>query len=220
MTITYLNHASFKLKGKRGTVVTDPYHDNVGFAFPKTSADIVTVSHDHQDHNAIENITGTARRNKPFIINQAGEYEVGGISVFGIPTYHDDVEGSLRGKNIVFTILIDHVSVCHLGDLGHDLTQVQLESIGTVDVLLIPVGGVYTIDAKLATKIIHTLEPAVVIPMHYRTAAHNEKTFGKLASLADFAKEYGAEPQILPKLELEKSRLPEETELIALTPLI
>ncbi len=220
MTITYLNHSSFKLKGKRGSLVTDPYHNNVGFEFPKTSADIVTVSHSHQDHNAVENVVGTARRKHPFIINQAGEYEVGGISVFGVSSYHDDAQGSLRGKNIIFTILIDHISVCHLGDLGHDLTPAQVEAIGSVDVLLIPVGGVYTIDAKLATKIIHTLKPAIAIPMHYRTSEHDEKTFGKLATLADFAKEYGAEPQILPKLELEKSRLPEETELIALTPLI
>ena len=219
MTITYLGHSSFKLKGKKGTVVTDPYHEYVGFRMPSTSADIVTVSHDHQDHNAIEQISGTARRKNPFIINQAGEYEVGGISVFGVPSYHDDKQGSLRGNNIIFTTLIDHVSVCHLGDLGHDLTPALIEAIGSVDVLLIPVGGVYTIDPKLATKIIHTLEPAYAIPMHYRTPEHDNKVFGELATLEEFIKEYGAEPQILSKLEVDKLRLPEETELISLTPL-
>ena len=136
-----------------------------------------------------------------------------------MPTYHDASQGSERGSNIVFTTLIDHVSVCHLGDLGHDLTSTQLEAIGSVDVLLIPVGGVFTIDAKLASKIIHTLEPAYVIPMHYRTPAHNQTVFGQLATLDDFVKEYGTEPQVLAKLELDKTRLPEETELVTLTPL-
>ena len=218
MTISYLGHSSFKLKGKKGTLVTDPYHEYVGFKFPGTGADIVTVSHDHKDHNAVELVTGTARRKNPFVINEAGEYEVGGISVFGTLTYHDDQQGSLRGRNLVFTSLVDHVSVCHLGDLGHDLTPAQIEAIGSVDVLLVPVGGVYTIDPKLATKIIHTLEPAYAVPMHYRTPAHDAKVFGELATLADFIKEYGAEPQVLPKLELDKTRLPEETELVVLTP--
>ncbi len=220
MTITYLGHSSFKLKGKKGTLVTDPYHEYVGFKMPTTSADIITISHDHKDHNAFEQITGTARRKKPFIIKEAGEYEVGGISVFGVPTYHDDQKGSLRGPNLVFTSLIDHVSVCHLGDLGHELTPTQLEAIGSIDVLLIPVGGVYTIDPKLATKLIHTLEPAYAVPMHYRTDKHDKKVFGDLATVDDFIKEYGAEPQILGKLDLDKNNLPEETELVVLTPLV
>ena len=218
MTITYLGHSSFKLKGKKGTVVSDPYHEYVGFKMPGISADIVTISHDHKDHNAFEQILGTSRRKKSFLIQEAGEYEVGGISVFGTPAYHDDQKGSLRGQNIIFTILIDHVSVCHLGDLGHELTPSQIESIGNVDVLLIPVGGVYTIGPKQAAKLIHTLEPAYAVPMHYRTEKHEPKVFGELATLDDFLKEYGAEPRALAKLEVDKSRLPEETELVVLTP--
>ncbi len=216
MTITYLGHSAFKLKGKVGTVVTDPYEDSIGLSMSKTSADMVTVSHQHADHNAVSKISATVRRDKPFIVNQPGEYEVGGISVFGVETFHDDVVGEQRGKNIVFTILIDGVRVCHLGDLGHELTSEQIDAIGSVDVLLCPVGGVFTIDPDQAVKTLRTIEPSIVIPMHYKTDQHDAATFGNLKTLTDFCSEYGLEPQPVAKVEVTPGSLPEETELVIL----
>jgi len=216
MEITYLGHSSFKLKGNSGTVITDPFDSYIGFNLPSSSADIITVSHDHKDHNNIKPVNGTARRNKPFIVDHPGEYEVGGISVFGVKTDHDANGGVERGTNTVYSILIDNVKVCHLGDLGHELTQEQLTEIGTVDVLLCPVGGVFTIDSKTAVKTIQALEPSYVIPMHYKTSKHNTDVFGELTTLEEFLKEYGAEVTPEAKLSATKERLPEETELVVL----
>lgn len=216
MEITYYGHSTFKLKGKVGTVVTDPYDDYIGLTLPSLSADIVTVSHDHKDHNAISKAKGTARRDKPFIISQAGEYEIGDISIFGTKTFHDDSKGSERGENVVFTIMIDEITVCHLGDLGHELTQEQLSAIGAVDVVLCPVGGTFTIDPALAAKTIRSLEPSIAIPMHYKTSLHNEDVFADLKELSEFLKVFGSETQPVEKINLEKSRLPEETELVVL----
>jgi L-ascorbate metabolism protein UlaG (beta-lactamase superfamily) len=217
MEITYFNHSSFRLKGKNGTVLTDPYDDKVGFSLPNLSIDIVTTSHDHYDHNAINKVNGTARREKPFIVSNPGEYEVGGISVFGVSTYHDDSKGADRGKNTVFTVLIDDLRVTHLGDLGHELSSDQLEDIGVVDVLLCPVGGHFTIDPKAAVKIIQQIEPSYVIPMHYRSPKHGEG-FEKVATIEDFLKEYGMSPVAVLKLNVEKGKLPEETTLVVLEP--
>jgi len=217
MTITYHGHSTFKIRGKAGTVVTDPYDDYIGLTLPKMSADIVTVSHDHKDHNEIKTIVGTARRKNPFIVTDAGEYEVGGISVFGVQTFHDANGGVERGTNMVFTTLVDGMRICHLGDLGHELTPKQLEQIGSVDVLLCPVGGTFTINPELAVKTIRAIEPGIVIPMHYKTDKHNNDVFGELKTLEDFLKVYGLSPAAVPKLTLEgKSSLPEETELVVL----
>lgn len=216
MEITYHGHSCFKFKGKAGTVVTDPYHEYVGFKMPSLSADVVTVSHDHKDHNQISAITGTARKPKPFIINEAGEYEVGGISVFGVVTAHDANGGVERGQNIVFTSVLDDVKVCHLGDLGHELSNDQLNQIGSVDVLIVPVGGVFTINPALAVKTIRAIEPYIVIPMHYKTDQHAGEVFGELATLGDFMKEYGADVPPVAKLTVDRNRLPEETQLVVM----
>jgi L-ascorbate metabolism protein UlaG (beta-lactamase superfamily) len=218
MTITYHGHSTFKIKGKIGIVVTDPFDDYIGLTLPKMSADIITVSHDHKDHNAIKSLTGTSRRNNPFIVTDAGEYEVGGISVFGVQTFHDANGGVERGLNMVFTVLIDGLRICHLGDLGHELTPDQLEEIGSVDVLFCPVGGTYTIDPELAVKTIRAIEPGIVIPMHYKTAKHDQNVFGDLKTLDDFLKVYGVSPTPQAKLELAgKSSISEETELVVLS---
>lgn len=216
MDIIYYGHSCFKIKGSQGSVITDPFDAYVGFSLPAVSADLVTVSHAHPDHNAVSKISGSARREKPFVVEQAGEYEVGGISVFGVKTYHDANQGVERGQNIVFTIMIDDIRVCHLGDLGHELTPELISEIGSVDVLLCPVGGVFTMDPKLAVKTIHTLEPSIVVPMHYKTAGHEPTVFADLATLEDFLKEYGSEVKPEPKLKVEASALPEETELVVL----
>lgn len=217
MEITYYGQSAFKIKGSVGTVVTDPFEDYIGLSLPSLSADMVTVSHQHPDHNAVSKVKGTARREKPFIVDEVGEYEVAGISVFGVKSYHDDHQGAERGGNIIFTIMIDDIRVCHLGDLGHELTNDQIAQIGDIDVLLVPVGGTFTIDPDLAVKTINTLEPAIAIPMHYKTANHDEKVFGDLKPLDAFLNAYGSEATPVVSLKLDKKRLPEETELVVLS---
>lgn len=213
MLLTYHGHSTFRLKGKLGTVVTDPYHAGIGMQLPSLSADIITVSHDHADHNTVGQVSTTSRRKHPFIIQKPGEYEVGGISVFGVPTFHDASGGSERGPNTVFTILLDELRICHLGDLGHELTTTQLEAIGSVDVLLCPVGGVFTIDPKQAVKVIRSLEPSIVVPMHFRTPGHDQAVYGELATREEFMAEFGTETTPVEKLEITRATLPEETEL-------
>jgi len=216
MTITYHGHSCFKLKGKLGTITTDPFDSYIGFSPSSLSSDMVTISHDHKDHNAVGAVKGTSRRDKPFVVTHAGEYEVGGISVFGTKTFHDANGGVERGENIVFTILIDGIKICHLGDLGHELTDEQVAAIGAVDILLVPVGGVFTIDPATAVKVTRSLDPNIVIPMHFGTPEHNKEVFSELKTMEDFVKEYGSEVKPEAKLSIEASRLPEETELVTL----
>lgn len=216
MTITYLGHSAFKIKGKRGTVVTDPFDQYVGFSLPSTSADMVIISHDHPDHAARSAVSGTARREKPFIIDQPGEYEIGGISVFGVPSFHDESKGSERGKNTIFTLYLDEMRVCHLGDLGHELTADLVEQIGPVDILLCPVGGVYSLDPEKAVKVVRSLEPSIVIPMHFKTAEHDQTVFGEMQPVEAFLQAMSVEVKPEAKLDIEKSSLPEETEVVVL----
>jgi L-ascorbate metabolism protein UlaG (beta-lactamase superfamily) len=216
MIITYNGHASFKLKGKNSLVVTDPFNSSVGFEMPSSSGDVITVSHQHQDHNNTQAVKSTVRRKHPFIIDKPGKYEVGGVSVFGVKTYHDDQQGAERGINYVFTILLDGLRICHLGDLGHELTPEQVGQIGLVDILLCPIGGVYTINPKVAITVIKALEPGIVVPMHFKTPAHNQDVFGELATVQDFLNEYGVEVSTDEKLQIDRARLPEETEVVVL----
>lgn len=216
MIITYNGHSSFKLKARQGTLVTDPFDEYVGFSFPTSSADVVTVSHQHPDHNAVKNVSGTARRQKPFVIDALGEYEVEGISVFGTKTYHDSHQGVERGANFIYTIYMEDLRLCHLGDLGHAVTEELVSEIGLVDILFVPVGGVFTIDPKQAVEVIKAFEPSLVIPMHYRTPQHKPEVFGEMKTLEDFLQEYGVEVQPVDKLVVERGRLPEETEVVVL----
>ena len=209
MDISFLGHASFKLKGKRTTVVTDPYDASLGLKYPKVEADIVTITHDHPDHNAAGQVSGD-----PFVVSGPGEYEIKGAKIIGVPSFHDEKKGELRGKNTIYNIRIDELWVCHLGDLGQTaLTDEQLEEIGQVDVLLVPVGGVYTIDAAGAAKTAASLEPKVVIPMHYAEGANNLK----LEPADKFLKEMGSEKtEPLVKLSVSREKLPEELAVVLL----
>jgi L-ascorbate metabolism protein UlaG (beta-lactamase superfamily) len=218
MEIIYLGHSAFKLKGKTATLVTDPYEKKlVGFAMPKVSADIVTVSHQHEDHNAASRVGGTARRQKPYLIEAPGEYEVNGIGVFGWGSFHDASQGKDRGKNTMYSIMIDGINVCHLGDLGHTLDDDQIQGLGIVDVLLIPVGGFYTIGPDKAAEVIQQLQPTWVIPMHYKTMAHDTQAFEKVLGLEAFLKEMGEEATIeKEKLVIKAGDTREETEIVVL----
>jgi L-ascorbate metabolism protein UlaG (beta-lactamase superfamily) len=167
MKIKYLGHSAFLITSNKGVkIIADPYaksHD-LTYGEINESADIVTVSHEHFDHNNVAAVKGS-----PEVISRAGRSVVKGIEFKGVASYHDDAGGRLRGGNIIFCFGVDGVNVCHLGDLGHRLDDKQLEEIGRVDILLIPVGGVYTIDAKAAAGVCDRLKPRVVIPMHYKT---------------------------------------------------
>lgn len=217
MDITYLGHASFRLKGKKGIVVTDPFSSIVGMKYPNVTADIVTVSHDHPDHNAFEAVKPATAREKTFVVKAPGEYEISGISIFGYSSFHDDQKGEARGLNTIFSIIIDGVNIVHLGDIGHELSEEFIESLGEVHVLLCPVGGVYTIDSKKAVEIIQEIEPSYVIPMHYKTAEHDEKTFGQLQTLADFEKEYGIHSEPIKSLSVTPTTIPEQTTMVVLS---
>lgn len=218
MDITYIGHSCFKLRTSSSIVIMDPYDKSIGFDLPRLSADIVTVSHQHADHNNSKAISASSRRDKPFIIDAPGEYEIGGVSVFGIHTYHDEEQGAQRGNNTVFSVLIDDVSVVHLGDLGHSLKQSQLSELNGVDVLLCPVGGHYTLDPKKMIDLISQIEPSIIIPMHYKTEAHDRSTFEPLISLDQFIKDFGSEAKPMDKLTISPSSLPEEMELVVLSP--
>ena len=168
MEITWLGHSSFKLKGKQATLITDPCSPETGYSLGKQTADVVTVSHQHPGHSYIEGINGN-----PHIVKGPGEYEINNLLIIGISTYHDKEKGKVKGKNTIYLIEMDEVSICHLGDLGHTLTDNQVEELGNIDVLLLPVGGVSTIGATTAAEVMRQLEPRIVIPMHYQTPVLN-----------------------------------------------
>ena len=167
MKIRWFGHACFLLESQDGTkIVTDPFDGSVGYKIPMVEADIVTVSHDHYDHNYVEGVQGD-----PEIMRSPGEYTIGGISIKGVPSFHDEVKGAKRGPNIIYTFNIDGIKVCHVGDLGHLLSKSQLEEIGEIDVLMIPVGGTFTLDAEGAVASIEQFSPKITIPMHFKTPA-------------------------------------------------
>lgn len=214
MIITWLGQSAFKLQDKISsdgiTVVTDPYGKETGLKMPSFEADIVTVSHNHPDHNNVEALRGT-----PFIIDCAGEYDTKGILIEGIDSYHDEEEGKLRGGNIIYRIEIDDISIVHLGDLGHVLSNEQLEKLVGTDILMIPVGGKSTLDAKKAVEVISQIEPRIVIPMHYKVDGLAYEDFDPIEK---FIKELGIEPSREEKLKISKKDLPqEEMELVILS---
>lgn len=165
MDIDWYGHACFRIREMGVTVVTDPHPEELGYERPRIRADVVTVSHPHPGHNAIKGFRGAPR-----VLDAPGEYEIGGLFVTGVPTYHDAAEGSELGRNVAYLFDFDGLTVCHLGDLGHSLTEEEVEALGQVNVLLIPVGGVNTLSGPLAAEVVGTIEPNIVVPMHYGTA--------------------------------------------------
>lgn len=167
MNIKWYGQACFKIIAENGTrILMDPYHDMLGYKLPPLEAEIVTTSHDHGDHNNAGAIGGNFEH-----IKEAGSFSKAGIEIKGIETFHDKVSGAKRGKNIIYHFKIDGLGVCHCGDLGHLLEPWQIEAIGKTDILLLPVGGLVTLNAADAAKVMKQLNPKLVIPMHYRTKA-------------------------------------------------
>jgi L-ascorbate metabolism protein UlaG (beta-lactamase superfamily) len=180
MKIKWLGHACFMITSDAGIrIITDPYATGGDIKYGKIteSADIVAVSHDHFDHNNVAAVKG-----KPEVVREIGMAKVKGIEFKGIPSYHDEAGGRQRGNNIMFCFAVDGIRVCHLGDLGHQLSDKQVAELGRIDILLIPVGGYYTIDAKVATQVCNQLKPKVIIPMHFKT----DKCDFPIAGVDDF----------------------------------
>jgi L-ascorbate metabolism protein UlaG (beta-lactamase superfamily) len=166
MKIKWKGHACFFIECSGKIIVTDPFADSYGYPPLRERADLVTVSHDHNDHNAWQNLSGN-----PLVINQAGDFDLGEISIQGVASYHDQKQGALRGRNIIYRIKAEGLTLAHLGDLGHILSPAQVEALGKIDILLLPVGGTYTIDAEQAGQVLEQIGPAIVIPMHFKTPA-------------------------------------------------
>ena len=210
MEITWSGYSCFRLKGKNTTVITDPYPPGLGYTLDKPAADIITISHQHPNHSY-----SAAIENNPRIVHRPGEYEIGGVLIIGISTFHDAEKGARSGKNTVFVIGIDEMTICHLGDLGHPLSSNQVEELGNVDILLIPVGGVSTINASQAAGVVRAIEPRIVIPMHYRTPGLTRE----LDTVDKFLKEMAvteAVPQT--KLTVTRSGLPATAQVMLLNP--
>ena len=203
-----MGHSCFRIKGKEAVLFTDPFDPGRGIALDKTSAQIVTVSHPHPGHSNAAGVVGGPRA-----VKGPGEYEVAGVLITGISTFHDDEQGAKRGKSTVYVIEMEGLRLCHLGDLGHGLSNQQMGEIGDVEVLMVPVGGGNTIDAAAAAQIVRTLEPRIVLPMHYRTDLLSQG----LEPVDVFLQEMGVKAEPEPRLSVSKTNLPGEIRVALLS---
>ena len=214
MKIKCYGHAAFLITSDKGVkIVTDPYEPGafggqLSYGQIKDQADLVLTSHDHADHNYTKDLPGT-----PQVVKGSGSKTVKGISIKGIATYHDPSKGSERGANTIFTLSVDGMKICHLGDLGHILSEKELAEIGPVDVLLIPVGGFFTIDPGEATRVAEQIKPKILIPMHFKT----KKCEFPIAPVEDFlkGKTNTRQPQAS-EVTFDKAALPQQMEIVVL----
>jgi L-ascorbate metabolism protein UlaG (beta-lactamase superfamily) len=213
MKIEWLGHACFLITSRDGLrVITDPYTVGGGINYSpiKETADVVVVSHDHGDHSNVSTVQG-----KPEVVKGSGTKTARGIQFKGIASYHDASQGTQRGLNTVFCFAIDNMKLCHLGDLGHVLDPEQVNEIGAVDILFAPVGGFFTIDASVASRVCDQLKPKVVIPMHFKTP----KCDYPIAGVEDFL---GGKKDVRrvgnSEADFERERIPAATEIVLLQP--
>lgn len=213
--IWFHGQACVRVKGKSATVVFDPYEPTfTGLSPLRIAADIVCISHGHQDHNNASCVTPTEEGKTPFVISGPGEYEISGVNIVGIASFHDDKGGTERGKNTIYHTTVDEINFVHLGDLGQKkLTQDQVEALSACDVLFIPVGSVYTISGKEAPDIIAQIEPKIIIPIHYKLPGLKFDLEPVSVFLSTMGKE-NLEPQ--QKFSVSRERLPEEPEVVLL----
>lgn len=218
MIISWFGQSCFKFQdkvnGRDMAVVIDPFDpDYTGLKLSgDLSADILVISHQHQDHNFSQAVTG-----QPFLVDMAGEYEIGGISIDGIDSYHDQQAGQERGHNLIFRLEFSDLTIAHLGDLGGLLEGNQLERLSGVDILLVPVGGHYTLDAKKAVEVINQIEPKMVIPMHYQLSGLKFE----LNPIDDFVKAVGLPVVNESKLKVTRRDMDNENmQLVVLSPVV
>ncbi len=217
MKIAWYGQSCFKLMAKTNngdkiTILIDPFSKEIGLTPPRGAADIVIVSHDHYDHNNVKTVSG-----EPFVIDGPGEYDVKKVFIRGIYSFHDNSKGEERGVNTISIIEAEDIKVCHLGDLGQkELSDNQLEKIGEVDVLMVPVGGTFTINGSEAVKIINQIEPMLVIPMHYKIPGLSVK----LNPVDKFLEEIGGERETVEELSIQKKDLTgDEMKVVVMKPL-
>lgn len=216
MKVKWYGHASFLITSEKGLkIITDPYEPGgfggaIAYGKIADAADLVLVSHDHADHNYVKGLPGN-----PKVIKGAGTHRFKDLEIKGMASYHDDGQGTERGGNIIFCFALDDLQICHLGDLGHVPTEQQVKQIGRVDLLFIPVGGVYTIDPSRATLTMQKLNPRLAIPMHFKTP----RCGFPLASVEEFTKGKSAvKTPAGSELEVKKETLPQKLEIIVLQP--
>jgi L-ascorbate metabolism protein UlaG (beta-lactamase superfamily) len=213
MKIKYLGHSAFVITSEEGLkIVTDPYTRSSGLTYGEIteSADIVTISHGHSDH-----CNAAAVKGNPEVVKGAGRSTVKGIEFNGIASYHDEARGRMRGNNTIFCFDVDGIRVCHLGDLGHLLDDRQVKEMGEVDIMLIPVGGYFTIDARAAGQVCNQLKPGVVMPMHYKT----EKGIPGIAGVDDFIKDKdNVSRRESSEVEFKREEIPPPSQIIVLKP--
>jgi L-ascorbate metabolism protein UlaG (beta-lactamase superfamily) len=208
MEITWLGHSCFRIKGKEAVVLTDPCADSTGYAIGKVQADIVTISHAHPGHAFLDTLQEGYRA-----IKGPGEYEIKDTYITGTPSFHDDEKGKKSGKNTVYVIEMEGVTLCHVGDLGHSLSPEVTGELGNINVLFVPVGGHSTIGASAAADLVRNLNPGFVVPMHYKTA--DEKA--ELEFAERFLKELGIkELATQPKLVVTRTNIPASTQVVLL----
>lgn len=199
MKIKWLGHSCFKIKDSRGVrILTDPFDDNLGYKVPSVETDIVTISHQHYDHNFIDCVNGEFE-----VIDKVGNFLIKDVPITGVQTYHDSENGEKRGSNTIYIFEMDGIRICHLGDLGHLLTEAQLELIGKPEVILIPVGGTYTLDGEMAAEVSAQLDPKIIIPMHYKTP----KLRLDISTAEDFISRMGGEVVPTQVIEINKELL-------------
>lgn len=209
MEIKYLGHASFRIRGKNAKVVIDPFDPGmVGLKFPAVDADVVLISHNHDDHNNAGAVSGN-----PVVFKGPGEYEVKGVKIYGYPSFHDKDAGAKRGKNTMYLLTVDGIHILHVGDLGEKLSDAMIDELDVVDILMVPTGGTFTVDAKEALEVVRQIEPKIVIPMHYRVDGM-APSMQVLAPLADFVSVIGKTVESIPKLVITADKLPSELTVV------
>ena len=208
MNIKFHGHTGFSIVADGGTIVTDPFSEKIGIKLPNLSADIVTVSHNDEPYNNVAGVSG-----EPRVFSWPGEYETKGIHFKGIHSFHNAKEDKEQLENIIFLINEKGIKICHLGAQGTKLTPEQLEQVGDVDILMVPVGGKGTVDAKKAKEIVEQIEPRIVIPMAYDTEGSNLE----LAGLEAFLDAMGAKNvEPVDDFKVKRSELPDDNSKVVI----
>jgi L-ascorbate metabolism protein UlaG (beta-lactamase superfamily) len=206
LRIRWRGHASFYIESHDVKIITDPFPESLGYPLVWNQADIVTLSHNHWDHAAVDTVAG-----EPAVVKGTGEFKTGRVLIQGFASYHDKKKGRERGENTIYKIAVDDLNIVHLGDLGHVLPSSQVKQYGSVDILLVPVGGKFTIDAAEAFAVVQSIKPKIAIPMHYQTP---HLSF-QLGPVEEFTSRFERVVKV-PFLDSDRQKLPQEPKIMVL----